>query len=122
MDDPASLRRTFEQLIEGCCRQGRLTGALDVFDDWKAARDAWYVALQQGTTASTRVRRTAAQVPNLSSVTLAFLEACCRGDPTVEWRVFDVVAAMRQQKERKVQAGLARPRKPSHHFAEETAP
>ena len=58
------------------------------------------------------------QLPRLSNVTLAFLEACCRADPAFEWRVFDVCAAMRQQSERKQQALLARPRKLSHHFYE----
>jgi len=60
------------------------------------------------------------QLPRLSNVTLAFLEACCRSDPAFEWRVFDVCAAMRQLSERKQQAMLARPRKLSHHFFEET--
>lgn len=55
--------------------------------------------------------------PKLSTVTLAFLEACCRREPEYEWRVFDVCAIMRQQKEQKRQAGLARPQKASHHFA-----
>lgn len=55
--------------------------------------------------------------PKLSYVTLAFLEACCRGEPEFEWRVYDVCAVMRQQKETKRQAGLARPQKASHHFA-----
>lgn len=55
--------------------------------------------------------------PKLSNVTLAFLEACCRREPVYEWRVFDVCAIMRQQKEQKRQAGLARPQKASHHFA-----
>lgn len=56
------------------------------------------------------------QLPRLSNVTLAFLEACCRSDPAYEWRVYDVCAAMRQQRARKHEAGLARPRKVSHHF------
>jgi pentatricopeptide repeat protein len=58
-----------------------------------------------------------ARYPKLSYVSLAFLEACCRGKPDYEWRVFDVCAVMRQQKELKRQAGLARPQKLSHHFA-----
>lgn len=55
--------------------------------------------------------------PKLSNVSLAFLEACCRREPDYEWRVFDVCAVMRQQKEQKRQAALARPHKASHHFA-----
>lgn len=57
--------------------------------------------------------------PKLSNVTLAFLEACCRRHPSYEWRVYDVCAEMRQAKERKLQAQLARPRKASHHFMED---
>ena len=81
---------------------------LQVFDDWKTHVSH---ALEQGTEAG--------QLPRLSNVTLAFLEACCRADLAFEWRVFDVCAAMRQQSERKQQAQLARPRKLSHHFYEE---
>ena len=55
--------------------------------------------------------------PKLSYVTLAFLEACCRGEAESEWRVYDVLAVMRQQKETRRQAALARPQKASHHFA-----
>ena len=63
------------------------------------------------------VQPTAARYPKLSNVSLAFLEACCRSEPDCEWRVYDVCAVMRQQKELKRQAGLARPQKQSHHFA-----
>ena len=59
----------------------------------------------------------AARLPKLSNVSLAFLEACCRSEPQYEWRVWDVCAVMRQQKEMRRQAGLARPQKLSHHFA-----
>ena len=78
-----------------------------VFDDWKVHVSH---ALKRGAEAD--------QLPRLSNVTLAFLEACCRADAAFEWRVFDVCAAMRQQSERKQQALLARPRKLSHHFFE----
>lgn len=150
-----------------------------VFDDWKAASDAWMGAQQQhkpnsdlleettaapaaaaaasgsagggAEAAASRLQRGQAQqwgqaqqgpppqaqqgqqqaqqgqqpqqaqqgrlYPKLSPVTLAFLEACCRREPEVEWRVYDVCAQMRQQKEHKRQAGLARPAKASHHFA-----
>lgn len=65
----------------------------------------------------------AAEVPRLSNVTLAFLEASChahdsRGD--LEWRVYDVCALMRQQQEVARDAQLARPAKGSHHFLEDT--
>lgn len=53
--------------------------------------------------------------PKLSNVTLAFLEACCRSESALEWRVYDVCSVMRMQKERKLQDGLERPLKPSHH-------
>lgn len=43
---------------------------------------------------------------------------CPRSEPRYEWRVYDVCAVMRQQKERKVQAKLDRPVKKSHHFFE----
>lgn len=89
-----------------------LTGrGTQVFDDWKA-----YCATQA---AMHRFDEDPSRfVPNLSTVTLAFLEACCRTSPEFEWRVYDVCAAMRQQQEREKQAALPRPRKQSHHFAE----
>ena len=52
----------------------------------------------------------------LSAVTLAFLEGSCRADPDVpEWRVFDVCALMRAQKERRREEALPRAQKSSHH-------
>ena len=39
-----------------------------------------------------------------------------RRDPKHEWRVYDVCAVMRQQRERKAEARLERPPKKSHHF------
>ena len=57
--------------------------------------------------------------PKLSDVTLAFLEASCRRQGVDDWRMYDVVAMMRQQKERARQARLPKPPKRSHHFAEE---
>ena len=93
------------------CRVVSLVSRLScsqVFDDWKVHVSH---ALRTGAEAD--------QLPRLSNVTLAFLEACCRADAAFEWRVFDVCAAMRQQSERKQQALLARPRKLSHHFFEE---
>ena len=46
-----------------------------------------------------------------------WLQASCRGRDECDWRMYDVVAVMRQQRELKVQASLARPAKLSHHFA-----
>lgn len=104
--------------------------ALQVFDDWKSAGDAWTAAQQQHQAhdldsadsspldaSLDNAAAPPARFPKLSNVTLAFLEACCRREPVYEWRVFDVCAIMRQQKEQKRQAGLARPQKASHHFA-----
>lgn len=101
-----------------------------MFDDWKAARDDWLAAQQPHPAEANREGGTAAAVaaaaappaakprfPKLSTVSLAFLEACCRNEPDCEWRVYDVCAVMRQQKELKQQAALARPQKQSHHFA-----
>ena len=68
-------------------------------------------------TTAAAVQVAAARLPKLSNVSLAFLEACCRSEPQYEWRVWDVCAVMRQQKEMRRQAGLARPQKLSHHFA-----
>ncbi len=81
---------------------------LQVFDLWKvASEDVIRDARQQGTPL---------KLPRLSSVTLAFLEACCRDDAAYSWRVYDVCAVMRQQKEQRDQAALAHPPKLSHHF------
>ena len=55
------------------------------------------------------------RTPKLSYVSLAFLEACCRSEPDLQWRVYDVCSVMRMQKERKVQESLDRPQKVSHH-------
>ena len=91
-----------------------------VYDDWKD-----YCATQEA------LHRfdddTYTNVPRLSIVTLAFLEACCRAaasqsggkeGQSYQLRVYDVCATMRQQQDRKVQATLPRPRKASHHFAD----
>ena len=61
---------------------------------------------------------TPVKFPQLSTMTLAFLESCCRGSSQHEWRVYDVCAVMRQQKERKREAALDRPAKKSHHVAD----
>lgn len=65
-----------------------VAGREQVFDDWKA--DVEKAGLLKG----------GGVEPRLSTVSLAFLEACCRADPAFEWRVYDVCAAMRQQEER----------------------
>ena len=54
--------------------------------------------------------------PYLSRVTLAFLQACCSSQPAFQWRVYDVLAQMRQQAEHVREAALDRPEKTSHHF------
>lgn len=59
--------------------------------------------------------------PRLSTVTLAFLEACCHAAPEdMQWRVYDVCAVMRRQQELRNLEKQARPRKSSHHFYEES--
>ena len=81
---------------------------LQVFDIWKvAAEDVIRDARQQDAPL---------KLPRLSAVSLAFLEACCRDDGDFSWRVYDVCAVMRQQKEQRDQAALAHPPKLSHHF------
>ena len=132
----------WELLIENYCRQNKVKAALQVFDDWKAASDSWTASQQHNqpqadepprgpallsiggadadaadAASGSAAAAASARYPKLSYVSLAFLEACCRGEPDFEWRVFDVCAVMRQQKEVKRQAGLARPQKLSHHFA-----
>lgn len=122
-------RRAFELLIENDLRQRNVRRALAVFEDWKAASSTWLTAqrpaasaAERGGGGSTTGGAKAAgsnggthRGPRLSYVTLAFLEACCRHEPEHAWRVYDVLAVIRQQRERKAQAELARPRKESHH-------
>ncbi|KAL0019221.1 hypothetical protein WJX77_010459 [Trebouxia sp. C0004] len=106
-----SNRRMWESTIEAACRAGRTDWALQVFDDWKAS-SMTFMFVQPADQAKP------VKLPNLSNATLAFLESCCRGSPEHEWRVYDVCAVMRQQKERKREAALARPAKKSHHVAD----
>lgn len=135
-----SHRRMFEALIEQNCRSQNVERALIVFDDWKAASAALVARKKESEPApaadhsggpSTTTSTATAQItlqqpvatspsttqkrPKLSNVSLAFLEACCRSEPGLEWRVYDVCSVMRMQKERKLQEGLARPQKASHH-------
>jgi pentatricopeptide repeat protein len=130
-DATVSHRRLFEALIEGHCRQQKLERALMAFDDWKSASARWF-ARSSPSNSSTPTTATAAgscsdgeasqasppkrRQPKLSNVSLAFLEACCRAaGPSLAWRMYDVCAVMREQKERKLQENLARPEKASHH-------
>lgn len=69
-----------------CCKQNSHLPLLycmaQVFDDWKAASDAWFA--QHRGSGRLRAGRAAGEeggppkLPKLSNVTLAFLEACCR--------------------------------------------
>ncbi len=85
-------------LTTGCC--------LQIFDDWKTASVA-ALFVQQSESGT---------YPYLSRVTLAFLQACCSSQPAFQWRVYDVLAQMRQQAEHIREAALDRPKKTSHHF------
>ena len=130
-DATVTHRRMFEVLMEEYCRRKNIDRALVVFDDWKAASSSWYARQvassartsnppSEGGKGTVKSSADASGVPDrhprLSNVTLAFLEACCRvGDPSLMWRVYDVCAVMRGQKERKLQESLARPQKASHH-------
>ncbi|WPT13767.1 Pentatricopeptide repeat-containing protein [Picochlorum sp. SENEW3] len=119
-------RRMFEALIEGYCRDKNLKRALTVFDDWKAASSRvttfssspqiplkQHPRLYSGTGEAT----TSKKQPKLSYLALAYLEASCNSDPEHAWRVYDVLAVMRAQKEYKRQSQLAHPEKASHHVS-----
>lgn len=137
-------RRLFESLIEQHCRAGAVARALVVFDDWKAASAAWFAKASAREASAAAAAAAAAEAsaaggtlappqsppppagakgrrPKLSTVSLAFLEACCQTTPGLAWRVYDVCSVMRTQKDRKVQEGLARPQKASHHVAGQAA-
>jgi pentatricopeptide repeat protein len=108
----------FDNLISGNCRQGNVQAALDIFDDWKAARDE--LQRRRSLLPLSAVQR--AQLgshPYLSNSTLAFLEACCHAkqeqDSDFKWRVYDVCAFMRQQEELRKNSTLPQPEKGSHH-------
>lgn len=124
-------RRMFEALIEGHCRVKNLKKALTVFDDWKAASTAATLSIhkypprllqeipakkqqQQQQQQQSSVVKSKKQ-PKLSYLALAYLEASCNSDPEHSWRVYDILAVMRSQKEFKRQSELARPSKRSHH-------
>ena len=88
-------RAAFEALIETCCHEGDVDGALEVFDLVKSL-----------------------DVP-VGKVTLAFLENVCRRSRVPEWRVFDVCAQMRTQSEKKKERAAflsaATAKRTSHH-------
>ena len=134
-------RKMFEALIEGQCRAKSLKKALVVFDDWKTASSSVvgrttsrHLSLvgpsTEPTTEPTRATTlttgtaepTAAPTkppkttPRLSYLAHAFLEAEVRRHDEYAWRVYDILATMRAQKESKRQSELARPSKRSHHF------
>jgi hypothetical protein len=111
----------FEQLLELNCRESRVQPALEIFDDWKAASDlAMQVAARSPFAGDEAAADGAAlRAPRLSTVTLAFLEACCHSSPKdMQWRVYDVCAVMRRQQELKALEAQDRPHKSSHHFYE----
>ena len=90
-------RVCFESLIESCCHEGDVDGALEVFDHLKSLDGKSRVAV--------------------GKVTLAFLENVCRRSRVPEWRVFDVCAQMRAQTQRKKERSLpsAGTKRTSHH-------
>ena len=126
-------RKMFEALIEGQCRAKSLKKALVVFDDWKAACSSLSVSSRHqpllssmanhGTStgvaptgSTTTATSPKTKTPRLSYLALAFLEAEVRRHDEYAWRVYDILATMRAQKESKRQSELARPSKRSHHF------
>ena len=88
-------RAAFEALIEMCCHEDDVDGALEAFDLVKSL-----------------------DVP-VGKVTLAFLENVCRRSRVPEWRVFDVCAQMRTQSEKKKEraafSSAATAKRTSHH-------
>lgn len=109
----------FEQLLELNCRESRVAEALEIFDDWKAASDLVVQVAARSPFAGEEsdTDASAVRAPRLSTVTLAFLEACCHSSPAdMQWRVYDVCAVMRRQFELKALEKDAQPRKSSHHF------
>ena len=71
------VRKCTGALIDECCRLNGVSSALSVFDKAKDGE------------------------VGLNTVTLAFLESCCRRSKVDEWRVFDVCAQMRIQSEQR---------------------
>ncbi|QDZ22670.1 pentatricopeptide repeat domain-containing protein [Chloropicon primus] len=110
-EDREKLKAMFDTLIVSSCRGNMTEFALEAFDVWRSV--SWELE-KQDSKMGTSLR--------LSSVTLAFLESCCRKDEALEWRVFDVCAEMRRQQynkkavKKELESG-AHP-KISHHFDE----
>ena len=90
-DTPRS--KMYGALIDECCRLNEVSSALSVFDKAKDAE------------------------VGLNTVTLAFLESCCRRSRVDEWRVFDVCAQMRIQSEQRKSMKNPQAQRPlfSHH-------
>ncbi|GMH40776.1 hypothetical protein BSKO_08680 [Bryopsis sp. KO-2023] len=104
----------FESLIEMNCRENDVEGALGVFDIWKGS-----AAMVMANNRSQRGEEWAyKRHPRLSQASLAFLEATCQQNPALHWRMYDVCASMRQQREWAHEASLPRPPRPSYHFRE----
>jgi len=104
----AAGKEVFQELISRFCRQGRIDDALYVFDAWKAA--------------FAQITPERAYSCRLNSAVLAFLEASCKSHTKYHWRVYDVLAVMRRQREISNQVSLEQPPKRSHHFTDEYYP
>jgi pentatricopeptide repeat protein len=104
------LKAMFDTLIVSSCRGNMTEFALEAFDVWRSV--TWELE-KHDSNLGMGLR--------LSSVTLAFLESCCRKDESLEWRIFDVCAEMRRQQYNKklVKEELSsHAPKISHHFDE----
>ena len=151
MDLAHTFSGVFEGLIETNCRHGEVHVALAVLDDWKKARDAILeqprrlrimayapteapepreeprTVFEEGLSDESGDDDELPEVvvqgsPQLSPVTLAFLEASCHGykgprADEVAWRVWDVCALMREQQEA-MRPDIQRPKKGSHHVGD----
>ena len=104
------VKSMFDTLIVSCCRGNMTEFGLEAFDVWRSV--TWEIE-KHDSDLGMGLR--------LSSVTLAFLESCCRKDEALEWRIFDVCAEMRRQQYNKkiVRKELnTKAPKISHHFEE----
>merc|ERR1712176_969306 len=109
-EERARLKGMFDTLIVSSCRGNMTEFALEAFDVWRSV--TWELE-KHDSNLGMGLR--------LSSVTLAFLESCCRKDESLEWRIFDVCAEMRRQQYNKKlvreELNVQAP-KISHHFGE----
>jgi len=108
--DRMRLKSMFDTLIVSCCRGNMTDFGLDAFDVWRSV--TWELEKDDSSLGMSL---------RLSTVTLAFLESCCRKEEKLEWRIFDVCAEMRRQQYNKklVKKELSgRAPKISHHFGE----